>query len=341
MALIESALDDGFAPPNMPGPKALTEAARRAVAAGVIGSPNSFRTRIQVAKARGIEPRWDKWRPAVYQRHHDAKGRLALASPAASTPDGESVRVAVIGDLHDDPRLPCKGRFRALGRWAAAQEAAHVVQLGDWMTCDSWTSHAERGSYASQLLPSWAQDLESLEESLDAFQKGWAGHDAHRHVTEGNHEYRCARAEDREPRLVGTIVPAMRGAFARAGWRVRDYGEYLFINGVGFIHHPVNGVGRAYGGKTANARAANEAVFSVVHGHDHRLEWHSAPKIGPARPIEVISAGCALPWGHIEDYARHATTGWWWGALVLEIRDGQITDRAAHSMLTIMERFGD
>jgi hypothetical protein len=82
-------------------------------------------------------------------------------------------------------------------------------------------------------------------------------------------------------------------------------------------------------------------VFSVIRGHDHRLEFATRAKIGPAHPVEMISAGCALPQNHIEAYARHGTVGWWWGALFVKIRNGQILDKSAISMETLYEVYGN
>ena len=339
---VEAQLRLGFGPPWMRGSSgAIHEAGKQATRDGWVASAATFRTRYDQAIIKHREPDWSLYRPAVYQ-HPEPE---IIASPpsqdpsGALVPEGSFIRVAVIGDCHDDPRLPDKSRFHALGAWAAAQDVSQVVQLGDWGTWDSMSQHQKSGTLGFQENPSFMQDLESLYESIWAFEKGVSSSGIKKIMTSGNHEDRVRRYEDNNPQMAGTLDPKWRAAFAEHGWSVRNFGEYYFVDGVGFIHHAINGAGRAFGGKTANQRSANEAVFSIVHGHDHRLDIHSSPKIGPVRPVQIMSAGCALPWGHIEAYARHGTTGWWWGAVTVTILQGEIIGYSATSMIEIMDRF--
>lgn len=341
IALVEDCLREGYSPPFlMTGRQAIKEATERALEAGLVTSAKNFRDKIIKAKDEGLEPDWTLYRAPVYQAP-------TITAPTYSAPshdahkmlDGESTRVCCIGDLHDDPRLPDKKRFEAIGRWCRDQDPDVIWQAGDWSTFDSFSRHTEKGSLESQLAPTWAQDLASLKKSHKAFAKGLGGKDYKKVMTEGNHDARAARYENSDPRLHGSLVPQWRDAFDEHGWRVVDFGEYFFIDGVGFIHHPINGAGRAYGGVTGNQRAGADSTFSIVHGHDHKLEFATRAKIGPVPSVEIISVGCGLPWGHVEQYAKHSTTGWWQGCVALTIRGGQIIDKSATSMLTIMEKF--
>jgi hypothetical protein len=45
-----------------------------------------------------------------------------------------------------------------------------------------------------------------------------------------------------------------------------------------------------------------------------------------------------LPYGHVEDYARDALTGWTWGVYELFIRAGHIESAKFVSMLELEER---
>lgn len=335
---VEDALRDGFGPPwHRGGGGAITEAARRSVQDGTAGSLTAFKSRYASAVAEIGEPDWSQWRAPVYQGEaHSITALDPHVPPVSAVPEGKIRRVAVIGDLHDDPRLIDKTRFKALGAWVANSDADELVQLGDWMTCDSLSTHVEQASGQARKQPSYLADVESLAESLDAFHSGLGTRSIKKVMTIGNHEARVLRHEDRNPQLAGSLDPQWRILFIERGWSLRDYGEYYFIDGVGFTHHPINGAGRAYGGKTGNQRAGNEAVFSIVHGHDHKFDIASSPKIGPSRPVQVVSAGCALPWGWVEPYAKHSTTGWWWGALMLSIVGGDIVSIQATSMLEII-----
>jgi hypothetical protein len=138
-----------------------------------------------------------------------------------------------------------------------------------------------------------------------------------------------------------TFTLEMDQAFARFGWRTRPYGEVMFVQGVGFSHHPTNAAGRAFGGKTGAQRAANEMTGSFVGGHTHRLQVHSTGQIGPVDAVQVIEAGCALPWGEVESYALHSPTGWWHGVGVLTVQGGRVIDQDWISMLTMRNRYSD
>lgn len=340
ISLVEDALRDGFGPP-WAGGGAIEEAGKRALAAGMIRSIGTFNSRYSLAKRTIGEPDWALWRATNYQRPMGATTQIGAYEPQETVrPTGKKVKVCVIGDAHDDPRLEDKDRFKWMGRWCAHEAPDYVIQLGDWGTFDSMSKHAQPGSLSKQLQPSWMQDLESLHLSIGAFEKGLKGK-VKKIMTAGNHKDRVARYEDSNPDIAGALVPQWKQLFQSEGWRIHEFGEYAFIEGVGFIHYIVNGMGRAYGGKTGNQRAGNDSVFSIVHGHDHRLERTSAPKVGPFKPVEVISAGCSLPWGWVEPYAKLSPAGWWWGVSTLTIQEGMILDMQATSMLTLEEKFGD
>lgn len=340
---IEDCLKDGFKPPSADGRHAggaISEAARRAVKEQWVGTERAFTKRYEIAKARGIVPDWSLWRAPVYHSGEPIVYPLEAYPPiAALKPTGRPIKVCVIGDAHDDPRLPDKSRFRWMGQWARERDPDYIVQIGDWGTFDSLSRHNDPASLKARGQPSWAQDLASMGESVSAFHEGLGPSDAILIMTQGNHEDRAARYEDNHPDMRGTLVPAWQGLFTGMGWRIAPFGEYVHIDGVGFVHHPINPAGKAYGGKTGNQRAANDTVFSIVHGHDHKLERVSAAKIGYARPIEVISVGCSLPWGWVEPYAKISTEGWWWGVVELTIQDGTITDMNTVSMLRLEERY--
>jgi len=340
---VEECLREGFTPPWRPSSNsAILEAGRRAAADGFVNCAKTFRNRLAEFARSGIEPDWSIWRAPVYQRPENASAKLDQhpISPVIK-PGGKPIKVCVIGDAHDDPRLEDKSRFTWMGRWCSDVAPDYIVQLGDWGTFDSMSRHAEKGSLAQRAQPSFMQDVESLYESVHAFDRGLGGGSATKIFTAGNHEDRVGRYENSNPDVLGALVPQWRGAFHESGWRIHEYGEYAFIDNVGFTHHPVNGMGRAYGGKTGNQRAGNDSVFSIVHGHDHKLERVSSPKVGPYGPVEIISAGCSLPWGWVEPYAKLSPSGWWWGVIRLTIQNGQITDMDAVSMLTLESRYAD
>ena len=90
--------------------------------------------------------------------------------------------------------------------------------------------------------------------------------------------------------------------------------------GVGFIHCPLNIMGKEYGGVGAERNIGLNSLFDVVYGHSHKSNDVRVPKIGTNNYTRVINVGCSMPDGHIEDYAKLGVTGWWWGIVDVQVK---------------------
>jgi hypothetical protein len=181
--------------------------------------------------------------------------------------------------------------------------------------------------------------MDSAAEALGEFNIGLGSHKPRKRKTRGNHERRPENYEKEHPRIVGILTGELDQITEDAGWEWTPYGEFFFLGGVGFVHAALNTLGKTYGGKTAEQRISNDAVFDIVIGHSHVGRIHRAPKIGPQQWISVLNLGCALPWGHVEDYAMHCTTGWTYGVYDLFIVGGRIESAAFVSMLDLERRY--
>lgn len=264
------------------------------------------------------------------------KPRIRIRAHSGS--DAPVYRVLGIGDAHDHPGLPDKSRFKWMARHAAAMKPDYVVQIGDFASMDCLSRHDAPGSMGQKNRPSYANDLESLEEALSAFYKDADGLDLH--VTIGNHEKRIYRWEQSVAELEGTLWQPLLDLFARYGWRTHDEGQFFFVGGVGFVHAPRTLMGREYGGKTLNA-IANDSIFSIVFGHAHRGQILHAPKIGPLSSVTICNLGTCLPTGYVAEYAKVATTGWTYGVWELTIQGGRIIGHNFISMNELEDRYGD
>ena len=343
--LIEDCLKDGFTPPDSPraGMSAINEAARRfSEERGC--APQTFRTRLSKAREAGHEPDWSIWRPPVYQRKKTSRAapvdNFDNIHPLVMEPEGEPEIVLAIGDTHDDPRIPDKERFKWMGRCAADLGVDRIVQIGDFGTWDSVSRHEDRTTIRGRALPSYEDDLASCRMALMALNQGLDGYHCKKDITLGNHEDRVKTYENLHPQIEGSLYLRLRQSFADYGWRTSEYGEYRFIKGVGFTHVPHNIMGRPYGGKTLNPMG-NDAVFSIVFGHSHKGAYLNVPKIGPNCSIDILNLGCALPHGHVEDYAKLSTTGWTYGVYKLRLQAGRILSHEHISMIDLRERYGE
>jgi hypothetical protein len=258
-------------------------------------------------------------------------------------PQGLGERILVVGDLHQDPRHPDRlSVLTWIARYASEHRFSRIIQVGDWCSWDSCNQHDKNDTLASRLKPGIRDDMENLTQSHQAFRRGMSvDYRPKLDFLLGNHEYRLERFENAQPETAQTFTIARDEAFAQFGWRCRPYGELFYVDGVAFTHHPVNGAGRAFGGKTGPQRAANESTVPVVSGHTHRRQVHDSPKIGPSDVISMVEVGCAMPWGTVESYAKHSMTGWWQGVVPMTVNAGQITDLAFVSMIELRRRYSD
>jgi hypothetical protein len=256
---------------------------------------------------------------------------------ARSVDDAPVYRVLAVGDAHDAPSLPDKSRFRWIARHAVETKPDQIVQIGDFASFDCLSRHALPGTLSQKLRPSFAHEMESLEEALNAMH-GVFGTDMQLHVTLGNHETRIQKYELSTAELEGTLWQPVLDLFARYGWRTHDEGAFHFVGGVGFVHAPRTLMGREFAGKTLNA-IANDAMFSIVFGHSHRKQVLSVPKIGPQAGVDIINLGTCMPTDHVEPYARVSMTGWTYGVMMLTIQAGRVVGHDFTSMDELRRRY--
>ena len=243
--------------------------------------------------------------------------------------------VLAIGDCHDSPHLSDKTRFERLGALAKKLAVDHVVQIGDFTSLDSMSSHERNDTVKGQKKPSFMEDMISFQEALKAFDKGLQGYKCPKHITLGNHEARLFNFVNQNPEVVHLLDEMLYGPIEDHGWTCSPYGEFYFIGDVGFTHAPLNIMGKAYGGQSSENAIARDALHDIVYGHTHKRLDKSFPKMGREH-ITVINLGTSLPEGHVEEYAKHSLTGWSYGAYLLKIKSGKINGRSWIPMDEIM-----
>jgi predicted phosphodiesterase len=254
---------------------------------------------------------------------------------------GGLTKVLAIGDCHDEFGR-CKRRFKWIGQYAADSDPDAIIQIGDWAGLKSLSAHESRGSKTDREAPTFVQDLESLEESLELFDEGCSRSlGIERYITLGNHEYRSNRAAENDPRHMQDAPDRLELIFRNRGWHVTPFMEWLFYKGVGFTHIPTNRMGRAVGGKNVGNTIGNDATHSIVYGHNHIYEFKPVPKLGLRNQIQILGLGTAMPDGMTEKYTPSTSpTGWSYGVVELSIdRLGNITDHQFVSMRELERRY--
>lgn len=348
VAYVNMALKMGSRPINVfgNGRSAVEVAAEKAIEDGFVLSRKAFQHRVITSKEYyGIEPDWALYTPARYVQPvpRQVLFPASVPDPRAYVPSGERERVLIIGDLHQDPRHPHRVEVLAwAARFGSDRKVGRVVQVGDWGTFDGASFHDKNDTLRARLKPTIKQDLDNQRESLVLFNDNKpADWTPKLDITLGNHENRIHRFENANPETAGMFSNELETNFAQFGWQTRPYGEVMFVQGVGVSHHPTNGAGRAFGGKTGPQRAANELTSSFISGHTHAYQHFTTGKIGAVSGVDVMEVGCALPWGEVEDYAAHSIINWWYGFVIADLMGGRIVGCEKVDMMTIRDRYSD
>jgi hypothetical protein len=328
------------------GRSALQVAAEQAVIDGFINSTQALNNRLTAAKTHyGIEPDWSLYVPSRYLQPvpRQVITPASTPDPRAYYPEGTRERVLFIGDLHQDPRHPHRTEvLKWAARLGSERKLSRVVQVGDWGTFDGASFHDKNDTARARLKPPIRADLDNQKESLLVFHDNKAPDWKPKlDITLGNHENRLNRFENANPETMGVFTGELETNFAQFGWRTRPYGEVMFVQGVGISHHPTNGAGRAFGGKTGPQRAANEMTSSFISGHTHAFQHFTTGKIGAVSAVDVMEVGCALPHGEVEDYATHSIINWWYGLVIADLWGGRIMSSEKIDMIRIRETYSD
>jgi len=240
-------------------------------------------------------------------------------------------RIIVIGDAHDSPHIK-QDRFKWIGKYIKSVKPDYIIQIGDWASFDSLSFFQKNSTQAGKLKDAYMMDIESMRSSIDLLDKHIDNDLIPRHVTFGNHEERVYRFEENIPEIAGMMKKELHDSFDDRKWKRSAYGAFKNIGGVSFTHCPLNIMGKEYGGKNCEVQVANDATNDIVFGHTHKFRDWKAPKIGDKNYVRVVNVGCALPYNHVEEYAKLNLTGWSWGIVELGIWDNHIQESQFISM---------
>lgn len=251
---------------------------------------------------------------------------------------GDKLKILAVGDLHDSPKIADKRRFEWIGAHANELKPDVLLLIGDVLTMDSLNTHIPNENYDGKSKPSFIADIASGHEAFDAINSrlNWV---CEKHETDGNHERRLYYFEDSAPETIGMMQRDYDHLLESHGFTHSPYGSIQYYGGVGFVHAALNTMAKTYGGKNCLPTIANDSISDLVIGHSHRGRVHQAPKIGQRYPTTILDLGCALPDGHIEEYAKHALNGWSYGVYELTIQFSHIQAAKFIPITELEERY--
>jgi hypothetical protein len=329
---VDNAIRAGY---QMGGMPSAIEAAARALN----WPPYTVRDRLEAAK------RWYDLEPIPYTDTYAvpeiapiSKPRVIVRASSAARPDGDPIRLTVIGDTHIAPGQDL-ARFSWFARHVAATKPDRVIQIGDLADLHSVSGHEKPGSAQQKAKPSFQQDLEATEEALALYRKEMPDGPP-LHITEGNHEDRMDRWDSQVAETSGVLRMQWNDLMARYNVRQTHYRGYLFIGGCAFTHVPMNLMERPFNGRTINP-IVNDLVFSCVWGHSHRFAYLTAPKIGPSQSIEALNVGCAAPFGWYPHYNVSEQGAYTWGIVECTVHGGHIINHRFITMVDLERMYGD
>jgi hypothetical protein len=308
----------------------------------------------RAAEALGLDrPTFSKWlgkqrshtlTPQKYNPPASVIPKPRIRVKAISQPhyeDGPTLRVMAIGDPHDKPGRD-KRRFTWMGRHAAETRPDVIVSIGDWCSADSLSTHELPGSANDAERPGFWEELDSLSESLALFAREYPGSEAVPRIhCHGNHEHRTRRAANRQPKLNGDMPVRLENAFAQFMWRTHEFGEFVDIGGVDFVHIPLSIMGKEMGGEMVLRNVGLKALRSTVFGHVHRYGSLPVVKVGQQRAIRIVSLATSMPYGEIEKYNGMSMTGWDWGVHEFRICNGIILSEKFWDMRELEQLYRD
>jgi hypothetical protein len=273
---------------------------------------------------------------------HIAPPKPRYRIPAISRPsdDHPIIRIVAAGDFHDKPGR-CKKRALWIARHIAERNPDRFVSIGDWASFDSLSSHEQPGSQNDADRCPFHEDIESLDESLSVFHRELPPGSLPITITLGNHEARCERAANKQPKLNADLPRRREEIFSRYQWQTHPFGEFVNIAGLDWTHVPLSIMGKEMGGEMMERNVGIKALRSTVCGHTHRANLLTIMKVGQQREIKVLNLGTSMPYKLVEKYTGLAPTGWFYGIHELRVQDGQILSVRQYDMPELESLYGD
>ena len=247
------------------------------------------------------------------------------------------VKVLVVGDAHIEPGQSFR-RFEWLCRYIEAAKPEHVVLIGDWVSMNSLSSFDRKGG----------TQLENTRVLLDA-ELGRAAlniiqDEAGRwpiHFVEGNHEYRIKRWWENDAQMEGLCDLAdMYDGYIDS---YTTYGDYLWINEIGFTHIPFNKVGPIASSGFTTSIAQKVSILagkSIFFGHSHILDIGRQRRLGSVEPIYAVNVGCFIPPEFDPAYSHNRLNDWWRGVVMVDIMPDATFDISTLSLKRMEQLYG-
>lgn len=257
----------------------------------------------------------------------------------------------VIGDSHVEANDPDLNRFTAVGNLIAEERFDNVIQIGDFLSLDSLSAWDLRKS-AKMEGRRFSEELTAGKEAVDRIMTPIYELQDKQRISKkrvyrpklysciGNHEDRWDRYLETKPELLNVVDPYESVGFEDHGWVKVPYREYIYIEGVGFTHAPMNGNNQPASGVSLLNNASKDHQSSVVFGHTHSIGLKTHTRHGDnCAMVTALNVGCFF--NEIPEYAQGSITSknWWSGVFILEHYGEGLFDFRSYKLERLMENY--
>lgn len=198
-----------------------------------------------------------------------------------------------------------------------------VIHLGDHADMPSLSTYDKPGTKQMEGRR-YIEDIRAANAGFARLSEPFSGVSASRHILLGNHEQRLQRAIDSDPVKFEGVIGYNDLDYKRLGWKVHDFLDVVFIDGVGYSHYFITPMtGRPMGGSAA--LQLGKLGHTAISGHQQTLDYaikYTRNDKGEMRSIHRLIAGAFYL--HDEDYmGPQGNVAHWRGIIVLnEVRAG-------------------
>lgn len=242
--------------------------------------------------------------------------------------DGECLmsKHFVIGDLQIKEGVPLN-HLTSIGNYIIDKRPDVIVNLGDVWDMPSLSSYEKKGSkyfegkrYKADI-EAGNKGMQMLLSPLRAYNKKQRRYQKKQYkprlvYLRGNHEFRCQRAVNEDPKLEGIIG---YHDMDLSDWEVHDFLEIVEIDGIYYSHYFYNPMsGNPWGGKAATM--LNNIGFSFVQGHRQGKDI-AEKHLANGKTIRGLVLGSTYQ--HDEEYKGPQANNHFRGCAMLhEVKDG-------------------
>ena len=258
------------------------------------------------------------------------------------------MNVLVIGDSHVGVAQDLR-RFKAASNLILEKKPEYILSIGDFLTMSSLSAW-DLNKRALMEGRRYQEDLFIGNEALDLLQSGVVAlnNKAQRYkkklytpewiYVEGNHEYWEHAYTLQHAELIGILDYKRDLRLYERGFIHVPYREYIYLNGVGFTHVPMNTVNKPITVYNNVNKALAMHDRSVVFGHHHKLTHTEECRHGAEDLNQALCVGCFMEF-NTEQYSIGSKLDWWQGILLLDIYKHNRFDFQTISMESLLTKY--